>query len=82
MCHAHPMTADPRHDLPHRQFDLTWALFEYHLVPTIDWPGPGKPTVDRPRAPRTTWLTATAPFPWPNDLPYAVADLRGALGER
>lgn len=149
------MTADPRRDLLRRQFDLTWALFEYHLdrltpedflwepaslcwtvrrtlddtwlpdwsdtepdpvpVPTIawlswhigwwwsvtldhvegrpprdrtavDWPGPGKPTVEGLRALRTAWLTATdrladpdldatAPFPWPNDPTYTVADM-------
>jgi hypothetical protein len=144
-----------RSDLLRRQFDVTWALFEYHLdrlapadflwepaphcwtvrrtaegtwvpdwaetepdpvpVPTIGWlswhigwwwsvtqdhlegrpprsrtdatwPGPGKPTVEWLRDLRTQWLTtladltepdldATAPFPWPDDSGYTVADM-------
>lgn len=148
--------SDVRRDLLRRQFDLTWALFEYHLerlededflwepaplcwtlhpgpdgtwhpdwaetepdpvpVPTIAWltwhiawwwgvaldhaagrpprdrtavvwPGPGKPTIEELRTLRTAWLAAldrltdtaaldaTAPFPWPNDPSYTVADM-------
>ncbi|MEU6354883.1 DinB family protein [Streptomyces sp. NPDC047072] len=141
--------SDVRRDLLRRQFELTWALFEYHLerletddflwepaplcwtlhapdwrpdwadtepepvpVPTIAWltwhiawwwgvaldhaegrpprdrtdvvwPGPGEPAIEELRALRTAWLKAlarttlddVAPFPWPNDPSYTVADM-------
>jgi hypothetical protein len=52
----------------------------------ITWPGAGRPTVEWLRSLRTDWLAAlvgltdpdldtTAPFPWPDDPEYTVADM-------
>lgn len=148
---------DSQRDLLRWQFDLTWALFEYHLerlrpedflwepgpicwtvrpsadgtwvpdwaetepdpvpVPTIawlswhigwwwsvttdhlegrpprertavTWPGDGEATIAWLRDLRTDWLTAldaldrtdltaTAPFPWPNDPQHTIAHMIG-----
>ncbi|MEU1256714.1 DinB family protein [Streptomyces chartreusis] len=148
---------DSQRDLLRWQFDLTWALFEYHLerlrpedflwepgpicwtvrpsadgawvpdwaetepdpvpVPTIawlswhigwwwsvttdhlqgrpprertdvTWPGTGEATIAWLRELRTDWLTAldaldptdltaTAPFPWPNDPQHTIAHMIG-----
>ncbi|MER5211346.1 DinB family protein [Streptomyces sp. NPDC002838] len=52
----------------------------------VTWPGAGLPTVEWLRSLRTDWLAAlahltdpdldtTAPFPWPDDPEYTVADM-------
>ncbi|MEV5310804.1 DinB family protein [Streptomyces sp. NPDC052610] len=72
-----------------------WTVAQDHLQgrpprdrPAVTWPGDGTAAVAWLRDLRTAWLTAlddlapasltaTAPFPWPSDPRYTVADMIG-----